>query len=498
MGAATQSRTHEEGGDLSENTHEQQGGRGSLLEGLRDVSKDVGPWVGIGEQAQLRTVILEQTLAVTDARPSAELSPSPSAGCSPPKTPPGTPGNCEAPSTDTYTPLQRDLGWQGTTQHRPQPFHHEWQGTPSHRPAAGSSPPSAHPRAVPAAISVGSFSSRKHSPAPPGSRETLGARSVWQPRQLPRRTGAAPRRVCRPCPCPGRLPPIPPARESFPAAGQVALQPPWHRQPPSLSRHVALRAGEERTEPPLGAGPCPGIPFACSLDPGEPQARASRGPCRAPPWVQGVGGRTGGDWGGGGSRAGPTVMPERWWSAAGGEAGRAVPCPCARWGRGCGKDLPPPSPGWCGAAEGPNGALRGPLLPRWQAGVPGGSAASPRRPPVPQGWQSPVPAGAGGPGARPFSRGRWKEIFKQAPCFILKWKYSAHRCGGRPGPLVRGVGSGNLRGMLSRGDAEGGLWTELFFSLQCDGCLGGEGGHFSRSVPPVSPSVPLGQGHCPG
>lgn len=98
----------------------------------------------------------------------------------------------------------------------------------------------------------------------------------------------------------------------------------------------------------------------------------------------------------------------------------------------------------------------------------------------------------------PSPGGRWKEILKQAPCFLLKWKYSAHRCGGRPGPLVRGVGSGNLSGMLSRGDAEHGFGQSFFFSLQCDGYLGGEGGRFSRSVPPVSPSVPLGQGHCPG
>lgn len=183
----------------------------------------------------------------------------------------------------------------------------------------------------------------------------------------------------------------------------------------------------------------------------------------------------------------------------GGEAGRAVPCPCARWGRGSGKDLPPPSPGWCGAVEGPNGALRGPLLPRWQAGVPGGSAASPRRRPRPPRLAEPCACRRRGSSVRsPSPGGRWKEILKQAPCFLLKWKYSAHRCGGRPGPLVRGVGSGNLSGMLSRGDAEHGFGQSFFFSLQCDGYLGGEGGRFSRSVPPVSPSVPLGQGHCPG
>lgn len=44
-----------------------------------------------------------------------------------------------------------------------------------------------------------------------------------------------------------------------------------------------------------GAGPCPGIPFACSLDPGEPQAegepRALQGPrpVGGRGWVAGLG-----------------------------------------------------------------------------------------------------------------------------------------------------------------------------------------------------------------
>lgn len=154
-----------------------------------------------------------------------------------------------------------------------------------------------------------------------------------------------------------------------------------------------------------GAGPCPGIPFACSLDPGEPQAegepRALQGP-------RPVGGRTGGDWGGGGSRAGPTVMPDRWWSAAGGGGGRQGGLSPAHVlaGAGAPERISHPLPragverlrvltGHCGV----------PCFPVGRQGCPVAAQPPPVVVPVPQGWQSPVPAGAGGARCAALLRG---------------------------------------------------------------------------------------------
>lgn len=222
---------------------------------------------------------------------------------------------CPALSRDTFPQFTSwDSGRQGITLQRHDVCLKElqppaWQALPS---SLGSSR-----AAVPAVSSLGSFRSRKGSAAPPCSVQTAAPAAFA---------------VCRPRPCPG---PWPRSPQSAGSAGAVPV-------PPGL-----VHAGEERTEPPPPA--LPGVPFARSLDPGEPRPEGEGAP-RARGWRGGRGGRAGAERGSrrcrSGSGAGPqgrNAVPAHvlggaprgasalgWWEGAA-ERGERSPFQGARW-----------------------------------------------------------------------------------------------------------------------------------------------------------------------
>lgn len=168
-------------------------------------------------------------------------------------------------------------------------------------------------------------------------------------------------------------------RRFLPVGGRLLCSIPTAANP--LPCPAAARCVPGRSE--LQGRPPSGIPFARSLDPGEPQAGPGpAGGCR----TGGAGGAAGR--GGGGSRAGAMLVTQRAAGKGGREGGtdggrehRPLPMcsPAQRPQQGL-----PPSLGWCGAAGGPDGVPLGPLLPSPADGVPGCWGCSPA-------WQSPVP-----------------------------------------------------------------------------------------------------------
>lgn len=307
-------------------------------------------WVGIGK-VQLCGVSLEQTHPTSNVRPSTELSHLPSTHCSTPG-PHGFPGHREAPGTEQghvspgCMPCPDGI-WAG----RNKPVQTGAHSSPvpwDNWPPAGSqfiSPLCSSPSLW---LSAWAALLRRASPAPPGSAQT------FDPGLRTRRS--SPRPGVAACAVPGTAPSgSSPWRGSTPAA---SLPPPT----PSL-----LRAGEERTEPPPQGRPLPGVPFARSLDPGEPQA--GRGP---------GGGRTGG--------AGGRSWERGWREQSGSCAGHTG---CS-WGREGGREgAPAPAHVLAAAAAPARTRLPGPVRSGW------GSlwgAAGPPAPPageVPGCWGCP-------------------------------------------------------------------------------------------------------------